>query len=300
MKESIFDLAKLMSEFTPQEGINFSPVPGVVCMKVSQISEARKQRWHSRFAIVVQGCKEVVLEREVFRCKEGYFTATPLELPVISRFAEATLAKPFLGILIDFDPVMANEIAAQIEKGNSESFESPVRGFFSGKANDSMLETFIRLVKLFKNKEDAAVIGPLVVRELFYHLLKSRDGAAIRQFVRSGSKMHKIAQSIHMLQSHLHEEIDVVALANEANMSRSAFFKHFKDVTSMSPIQYQKRLRLLEARRLLLETDETAERSAFKVGYKSASQFSREYSRMFGVAPSKDKKKPAPKSGLTD
>lgn len=127
-----------------------------------------------------------------------------------------------------------------------------------------------------------------MIKEMFYHLLKGPDGPAIRQYVRSGSTMHKISQAIYSLQSELHDDVDVAALAKAANMCRSAFFKHFKEATAMSPIQYQKRLRLLEARRLMIDEGETAEGSAFRVGYNSASQFSREYSRMFGNAPLRD------------
>src|SRR6266478_3721091 len=149
----------------------------------------------------------------------------------------------------------------------------------------------LRLGRLFQVPEDAAVLGSLVIKEILYHLLKGADGPAIRQFVRSGSNMHKISQAIYSLRSELDDDVDVAALAKAANMSRSAFFKHFKEVTAMSPIQYQKRLRLLEARRLMVDEDETAERSSFRVGYRSASQFSREYARMFGVSPRRDTSK---------
>jgi transcriptional regulator GlxA family with amidase domain len=132
------------------------------------------------------------------------------------------------------------------------------------------------------------VLGPLVVKEILYHLLKGADRPAIRQFVRSGSKMHQISQAMYTLRTRLTNDVDVAALAKAANMSRSAFFTHFKKGTAMSPIQYQKRLRLLEARRLMIDEGETAEGSAFKVGYNSASQFSREYSRMFGNSPLRD------------
>ena len=132
------------------------------------------------------------------------------------------------------------------------------------------------------------VLGPLVIREILYHLLKGPDGPAIRQFVSSGRKMHRMTQVIYGLNSRFQNDVDVEALAKAANMSRSAFFKDFKEVTSMSPIQYQKRLRLLEARRLMTEEEETAEGAAFKVGYRSPSQFSREYSRMFGNPPVRD------------
>jgi transcriptional regulator GlxA family with amidase domain len=146
----------------------------------------------------------------------------------------------------------------------------------------------VRLVGLFRTPKDAAVLGALVIKEILYLLMQGPEGAAIRQFVHSGSKMHQISHAIHALESELEKEVDVPALAQTANMSRSAFFKHFKEVTAMSPIQYQKRLRLHEARRLMLETGGSAESSCFKVGYKSASQFSREYSRMFGIPPARD------------
>jgi transcriptional regulator GlxA family with amidase domain len=123
---------------------------------------------------------------------------------------------------------------------------------------------------------------------LLYLLMKGPEGAAIRQYVRAGSTMHRVSQAIHVLKSALDQDIDVSALAQTANMSRSAFFKHFKEVTAMSPIQYQKRLRLHEARRLMIEQGHSAEKSSFEVGYQSPSQFSREYSRMFGISPARD------------
>jgi AraC-like DNA-binding protein len=181
-----------------------------------------------------------------------------------------------------------SEVAAHLENGFPKETEIPLRAVFIGKASDRMLEAAVRLGKLFQVPEDALVLGLLVIKEIFYHLIKGPDGPAIRQFVRSGSKVHKISQAIYSLRSGLSEDVDVTSLARAANMSRSAFFKHFKEVTAMSPIQYQKRLRLLEARRLMTDDGETAEGSAFKVGYNSASQFSREYSRMFGNPPLRD------------
>ena len=139
--------------------------------------------------------------------------------------------------------------------------------------------------------ERARVLGPWIVRELFYFLLKGPEGPGIRQFVRAGSAMRRIASAAFTIRTNLHKPIDVGALARTARMSRSAFFQHFKDITAMSPVQYQEKLRLLEARRLMIDEDETAERSSFRVGYGSASQFSREYARMFGVSRRRDTSK---------
>lgn len=229
-----------------------------------------------------------MLGREVYRCDGGHYIAAPLDLPVTSRIYAATPEQPFLCLKIDFDALALSEVAAQLDNGAPPATENPLRALFIGKVSDAMFEAALRLARLFQAPADAAVLGPLVVKELLFHLLKGADGPAIRQFVRSGSKLHRISQAIYSLRSDLAAEVDVNHLAKTANMGRSAFFKHFKEVTAMSPIQYQKRLRLLEARRLMLDEDETAEGSAFKVGYHSASQFSREYSRMFGNPPLRD------------
>jgi transcriptional regulator GlxA family with amidase domain len=151
-----------------------------------------------------------------------------------------------------------------------------------------MVEAAVRLARALHAPERCRVLGPWIVRELFYFLLKGPEGPSIRQFVRAGSAMHRIANAVFTIRTNLHKPADVGALARAAGMSRSAFFQHFKNITAMSPAQYQKRLRLLEARRLMVDEDETAERSSFSVGYGSASQFSREYVRMFGESPRRD------------
>lgn len=274
--------------FAPVEGLNATPVPRVYCLKFSHLERFSKRRWRACLAIMAQGSKEIVLERDVYHCDEKHYTAALVDLPVVSRITSASPQKPFLAMLIDLDPMILSEISAQLSEDNNGESEKSLRAIFIGETKDEMLEGAVRLGKLFHTPEDARVVGPLVVREMIYHLLKGTDGNAIRRFVRSGSKTHIISRCIYGLQSELSHDVDVPALAKAARMSRSAFFKHFKEVAAMSPIQYQKRLRLLEARRLMVDAGETAEGSAFKVGYKSVSQFSREYSRMFGNSPLRD------------
>jgi AraC-like DNA-binding protein len=282
------DLAKIVHLFSPSEGVQESPLTGVHCIKISQPDRRTKRYWRAALCVVAQGGKEIMLGREVGRCEGAHYIATPIDLPVASRVFSAAPEKPFLCLKIVLDPLVLREVAAQLEKSFPTEREDPLPALFIGKASDRMLEAAIRLGKLFQTPKDAPVLAPLVIRELLYHLLSGTDGPAIRQFVRSGSKMHKISQAIYTLKSGLDEEVDVAALAKAANMSRSAFFKSFKEATAMSPIQYQKRLRLLEARRLMTDEGQTAEGSAFQVGYKSASQFSREYSRLFRNSPLRD------------
>lgn len=282
------ELAELIRQCTLAEGINPSPVPGVNCIRYSTTSCRNRSHWRASFGIVAQGCKEVFLGREVYKLDSTHYTATPIQLPVISRVSEATREKPFLALLIDIDPRILGEVASQLDDVEVREPAAPVRAIYSGKASEKMVGAATRLAQLFQSPEEARILGPLVVKEILYNLLKGPEGLAIRQFVRSESKMQRISQAIYRINSELSGAIDVPTLARDANMSRSSFFKHFKDVTAMSPIQYQKRLRLLEARRLMVDEGETAERSAFKVGYESASQFSREYSRMFGNSPFRD------------
>lgn len=281
------DLARLVDRNAPEDGIRESPLAGTQCMKFSHPTQRAKSCWGSSLCIVAQGCKEIVLGRAVYRSEDAHYIATPIDLPVTSRVASASPEKPFLCLKLALDPMLLSEVHAQIERDSPGEPESLARGVFVGRASDRMLEAAIRLGELFQTPEDIPVLGPLIIKEIFYHLLKGADGPAIRQLVRSGSKLHRISQAIYALKTDLSDALDVNTLAEAAGMSRSAFFKHFKEVTSLSPIQYQKRLRLLEARRLMIEEGETAEGSAFQVGYKSASQFSREYSRMFGIPPFK-------------
>jgi AraC-like DNA-binding protein len=287
MKDLQSELIRTINYFSPGEGLNPTPVPGVYCIKFSHPDRRTRRRWRACLGIVAQGGKEIVLEQDVYKCEEIQYTATPIPLPVLSRISTASPAKPFLALLIDLEPMMLSEISAQLGDIPAGARNS-VRAIFIGETSREMFETAVRLGKLFYRLEDAPVLGPLVIREMIYHVLKGAHGDAIRHFVRSGSRTHIISACVHGLQSELNRDVDVVGLAKAAKMSRSAFFKHFKEMTAMSPIQYQKRLRLLEARRLMVDEGESAEGSAFKVGYKSAPQFSREYSRMFGNSPLRD------------
>ncbi len=298
MRDLRAELAGIIEHFTPEDGAYPLPLAGGRCIKISRPSRPTKQHWHASFAILAQGCKGLTLGHEEYHYEALNYIATPIDLPITSCVYAASPDQPFLCLQIEIDPLVLSEVAALLDQATSPQahpsaapapqIQTPQRAIFLGRASDPMLETAIRLAALCRRPEDACVLGPLAVKELLYHLLQSAEGPALRQFVRAESSVHKIAQAAYRLQTELAEEIDVAALAHTAAMSRSAFFKCFKEVTALSPIQYQKRLRLLEARRLMTGEGETAEGAAFRVGYSSPSQFSREYSRMFGSAPRRD------------
>lgn len=292
MQKSPSEIARRILKHCRVEGYQPSPLPGVHFVRYTATDKRTKRHWRACLAFVIQGCKEIVFGRDLHRCVEGYYTVAPIQLPVMSRIAAATPEMPFIAVLIDLDPRVLADVAAQItERATAPAVQAPTRALFSGTSDEKMFEALKRLVKLLDTPEEGKVLGPLIIRELFYYVLKGPEGAAIHQFVTSGSKVQRILKAMQVLTSDLDQPIDIEALARTAHMSRSAFFKHFNDVTAMSPIQYQKRLRLLEAKRLMTHDGASAEQAAFAVGYNSASQFSREYSRMFGQPPARDTKR---------
>ena len=286
MKDLKSELAKVIFRNAAEEGMHASVIPGVHWFRLTKTNKKSKQNWGSSLCIIMQGCKSLILDQKNYRLQSADYVATPVDLPLESQLVSASTEKPFLCLKIELDPVVLSELASQITAQTDGDEAS--RAIFVGRANDKMLEAALRLGNISESSDEAAILGPLIVKEILYHLLKGEGGAAICQFVRSGSSTHKVSQAIYTLKNELDGEFDIDTLAKKANMSRSAFFKHFKDATSMSPIQYQKRLRLLEAQRLMIEDGESVEGSAFRVGYNSASQFSREYSRMFGNSPLRD------------
>ncbi|WP_437498274.1 AraC family transcriptional regulator N-terminal domain-containing protein [Sorangium sp. So ce1099] len=281
-------LKDLIARWCPGDGVHASPVPGISCIKVSRPQQRAKRHWRASFCIAVQGTKEILLEGHVYREREPHYIVSPIDLPVTSRVVGVSPAQPLLCLRMDFDAVALREVAAQLDRARPDDLDHPGRAIFIGKASERMLDAAIRLGALLATPDDATVLAPLVRKELIFHLLKGPDGPAIRQLVRAGSQAHRIAEAVYRLHASLDEDVDIAALARAAGMSRAAFFKRFKEATAMSPLQYQKRLRLLEARRLMVEEGVSAESSAFRVGYTSPSQFSREYSRMFGNPPLRD------------
>jgi AraC-like DNA-binding protein len=281
------ELATRLDHLATAPGTRESPLPGVHYSRYDVTDARAKRQWRACLAIVAQGTKEVVLGRTTYRCAEGQYTAAPLHLPVISRIAVATPRAPFLALLVDLNPLTLTELASQLDDNFPRASSASVRALFRGRASDSMLEAAVRLTRLADSTDDLRVLGPLVVKELVYHLLRGSEGPAIGQFARSGTTTQKVARAAFEIRSNLRADLDVIALAKTAAMSRSAFFKHFKEVTSLSPVQYQKRLRLLRAQQLIVHAEQTAQAAAYRVGYQSASQFSREYARLFGDAPAR-------------
>jgi AraC-like DNA-binding protein len=264
----------------PGDGTFEAPVAGIVCVRHSSVSALQNRHWRACLAIVAQGSKELVVGRTSHHFSPWHYTLTPFPLPLTSRITRA----PFSCLLIALDVRMLTRIVLEMDRRDEDPGELK-QAFFIGEVSGRMRDAAVRLGESFAAREASHVLGPGCVRELLFHVLQGPNGPALRQFVRAGSEAHRIYRAAHHIESHLSHPLDIAGLAASAAMSRTVFFEQFKRVTSLSPVQFQKRLRLLEAQWLLVEERATAEDAAYRVGYRSPSQFSREYSRMFGEPP---------------
>jgi AraC-like DNA-binding protein len=239
-------------------------------------------------AIVVQGKKGAALGEEIYRYGEAQYLVVSVDQPITGFIIEATPDRPYLGFKLDLDPRELCEIIAIQTTAIADKKETSVRGFFVSTADGSLLDCALRLTRLLDTPQDIPILAPMMIREIYYRLLIGEQSEAVRQLATSGSNMQRIATVIQSIKVDFTKPMRVADLAEQASMSPSSFHHHFKQVTSMSPLQYQKQLRLLEARRLMLAENYNAVTAADRVGYESPSQFSREYSRLFGAPPVQD------------
>jgi AraC-like DNA-binding protein len=239
-------------------------------------------------AIVVQGKKAALLGEETYRYGIAQYLILSVDLPISGFITEATSVQPYLGFKLDLDPCQLGEIITTQTSIITSKKETSVRGFFVSTADAPLLDCALRLTKLLDTPQDISMLAPMITQEIYYRLLMGEQCEAVRQIATSGSNMQRIAQVIQHIKTDFTQPLRIEDLAGQANMSPSSFHHHFKVITSMSPLQYQKQLRLLEARRLMLAENSTAVTAANLVGYESPSQFSREYARMFGAPPIQD------------
>lgn len=283
------ELAALVERYTDGKGngVHATAIAPLVFVRECNTSIATHDVSEPLLAIVVQGKKELLLNEEIYRYGVAQYLVVSVDLPLSGCAIEATPDQPYLGFKLKLDPAQLCEIIAQTNPGISQKKES-VRGWFISDADPPLIDCAIRLTKLLDTPQDIPFLVPMIVREIYYRLLVGEQGEAVRQIATSGSNMQRIAEVIKQIKADFMKPLRVEDLAEQANMSASSFHRHFKAVTSMSPLQYQKQLRLLTARQIMLAENVDATQAAYQVGYESTSQFSREYSRMFGAPPIRD------------
>lgn len=233
--------------------------------------------------LVLQGAKQTMIGDRVLRYDPASYFITTLELPASGWVVEATPAKPYIAVSMRLDRAALSSLISDLPSAS----EGQTRGFAVSAVTPDLLDAWLRLLALLDTPDDVPVLAPMHEREILYRLLKGPQGGVLRQIARADSRLSQVRQAIDWIRSHFDEMLRVEQLAERAGMSPASFHRHFKSATAMSPLQYQKTLRLQEARRLLV-INADATRAAYSVGYESVSQFSREYARMFGAPPRRD------------
>jgi len=281
-------LADLIRAYAPHDGRFELRIPGVHASRVSRTNtELVHATARPALCIVAQGAKSVLLGQEVYEYDASRLLVFSVDLPVAGRVTRASHSEPYLGFRLDLDPHKIAELALKVYPHGLPRVQES-RGVNVGKTDIRIVNAATRLLELMAQPGDAELLAPLVVEEILIRLLRSSIGVRVAQIGLAESSVHGIAKAISWLRANFSQAMKVDELAKLAHMSVSSFHQHFKAVTSMSPLQFQKVLRLQEARRLMLSTMLDAGTASWRVGYQSASQFSREYGRFFGCAPTKD------------
>ncbi|MFP7732245.1 AraC family transcriptional regulator N-terminal domain-containing protein [Priestia aryabhattai] len=282
-----YELAKLIERLSKQDGVHSTTIPSLFLIRESIITEPISRVNEPSFCMILQGEKEVLVGEERFLYGPGHYIVASVDLPVTGQVIKASAVSPYLAIKFEFTSSQILEVlnGTGIKTGQGKSSK---RAMYISKVEPSLLDAVVRLASLLDTPKHIPVLAPLLKKEILYWILQGPHGEALEQMAIEGSNASRIREVIDHIINNYEESFRIEELAEIANMSVSSLHRHFKEVTAMSPIQFQKQLRLQEARRLLLAESTDIAYVAFKVGYESQSQFSREYSRMFGLPPRVD------------
>jgi len=280
-------LASLVAEIAQTDGDYTTPMPELMIYRRSLATEPMPCIYGLGLAITVQGGKRVTLGNEVFDYGPGQSLITAVDLPVVSYVTRASSTEPYLGIRLELDARTIAKLATEIDFP-SPLRESSVRAMSVVAMDEGLLEALIRLIRLLNQPTLSHQIAPLIQQEIAVRLLNGQHGLTLRHLVALGSPNQQIAKVITWLKQNFSSGVSMDDLASKAHMSPSTFRQHFRAVAGMSPLQYLKNLRLQEARQQMMNEELDAGSAAVRVGYESASQFSREYSRLFGEPPHRD------------
>jgi AraC-like DNA-binding protein len=281
------ELAKLIEDFSKQDDVHPTLIPSLFIIRESIITEPISRVNEPSFCIILQGEKEVLLGEERFLYGPGHYIVVSVDLPVTGQVFKASTESPYLALKLEFTPSQILEVLNETDYQIGQD-KNTKRAMFVSKVGPSLLDAVLRLARLLENPKHISILAPLYKKEIIYWILQGPHGEALEQMALEGSNASRIREVIDHIMNNFEKSFRIEALAKIANMSLSSLHRHFKEVTAMSPIQFQKQLRLQEARRLLLAESTDVAEVAFRVGYESQSQFSREYSRMFGFPPRLD------------
>jgi AraC-like DNA-binding protein len=282
----LMDLAELRSLLDRHARPDGSTaIPGVAISRVERPSAPAVSMTGTVLALIAQGAKQLAAGDRVYEYHAGQYLVASVDLPVTGRFTEASPRLPALGFGLALDPVAVAELLLQ---DSVPAGRAAAPGIAVSDASAELIDAVARLVRLLERPRDIAVLAPLVIREILWLLIRAEDGATVRQFGLADSGLTQIARAVKWIRDHYDEPFRVEDLARDSGMSTSAFHRNFHAVTAMSPLRFQKQLRLHEARLMMAASPGDVAGVGHRVGYGSPSQFSREYRRQFGLPPSQD------------
>jgi AraC-like DNA-binding protein len=283
-------LASAIRKFAQNDGDYNTAIAALTLHRRSAPTEPLHCIYNLGLGVVAQGDKQVLISNEVIDYGPGQSMLTTIDLPVVSHVTKATAQKPFLGMMLTLDVRSIAQIASEIDPPRSRKAESQKSISFEG-IDEPLIDALERLVWLLGEPALVSQLAPLIQQEIIMRLLIGSHGPQLRLLATAGSPSQQIAKAVSWLKQNFVRELRGDDLADRAHMSPSTFRQHFRVLTGLSPLQYQKQLRLQEARQLMLTEHMDAGTAAVRVGYESASQFSREYSRVFGAPPQRDVKR---------
>jgi AraC-like DNA-binding protein len=282
------EMVAIIARFAATDEEYATPIEGLYFNRRSSPTQPIHTTQWPCFALVVQGAKSLTLGDEVYRYGVGNYLVVSLDLPVVSRVTEATSEKPHLGLGMAIDPERLKEVMSRVHLARVTVSPDEMRGVVVNEASSDLLDAALRLLRLLERPADIPVMAPLIEQEILYRLLSGPVGPRLLQIAMRETPSNRIASAITWLKKNFTRPLRIAELAKRVGMGASSFHHHFKATTAMTPMQYQKQLRLHEARRLMLMERVDVGTAGYTVGYQSPSQFSREYSRLYGLSPQRD------------
>jgi len=295
--ERLAEIAAIIAGHVSKDGFHATPITRVTLIRSSTVTMPMPNVHRPQLCLVAQGHKEVTLGDRVFKYAPGRYGVVTHDLPVTGQVVEATPDKPYLCLYLDFDPIMLGELALRVPPPPRVP-SSPI-GKTVSDAGVGLLDAVLRLLRLLDDPAALPVLGPFAEQEILYRLLAGPDGARMRHVTSGQGRVAQVGRAIAWIGQNFRERFSIERLAVEVGMSPSSLHEHFRAVTAMTPLQFQKQLRLQDARSLMLAEDIDIATAAFRVGYESPTQFSREYRRHFGEPPARDIARLRASPGLT-
>lgn len=286
LSSTFHELGSLIAQYCKSDGVYQTDFPALSLIRNTDETPIYTV-YEPSICLVAQGEKLVLLGEEQYHYGPSEYFAVSVDLPISGQVIKASTDAPYLAVRLQIDAQHILELMRDMEHIPASRGELE-RGLFVSHADTDMVDAFVRLLKLIDKPEDLPILAPMIAREILYRALRGKQGNALRQMAPGAGRAAYIAEIIQHIRDTYSEPLHIDELASKVNLSPSSLYRHFRDVTMMSPVQFQKQIRLQEARNMLLNDSIQAAEVAFQVGYESPSQFNREYARMFGLPPISD------------